>query len=79
MAEPVNEHAHDWHLEIHLDGCHFYSSTYSCECGAVMLTEDERDPTEPYALIWFLPECERCLELEHGAKPLHTVDIQVRA
>jgi len=74
------EHTHEWKMVSHLDGCHHYSTTSRCECGAVRVARNERDAREdPYSLLWFLNDCDRCMELMNGADPLHSVDVEVPA
>lgn len=74
----MSAHKHAWKLTLHLDGCHFYSSAYACECGATLSVFDERSPKDdPYSTVWMSredgeEECERCTELLAGAKPKHT-------
>lgn len=78
-AQPVHEHR--WKLRVHIDGCHFFSSTYWCpECGATRCSYSERDiEDDPYSTIWMLPEgkeeCERCTQLLEGAKPVSSDEI----
>ena len=78
------EHEHVWKLNLHLDGCHFYQSGYSCECGATRVTSDERDLSEdPYSAVWMEGDgedkCPRCAELRAGAKPKHADEIVLPA
>ena len=74
------EHEHVWRLVSHYDSCHFYTTSHSCECGALRVGRDERDAREdPYNYLWFLNDCERCSELMAGADPLHSVEIEVPA
>lgn len=80
MTAAAEPHVHQWRRQMHMDGCHHYSTTYSCECGASAMTRDERDPTyDPYSLIWMDDEggepCARCDEIRAGAKVSHTVRI----
>jgi len=73
-------HQHSWRRVRHLDGCHYYTSHYLCDCGAVRVTRDERDTREDeYSSLWFLAECERCMELADGAEPLHSDEVEVPA
>lgn len=67
---------HRWRMVAHIDGCHFYASTYVCyDCGASYHISLERDIAgDPYSAIWMdpdaLPEdeqCERCEQLMQGA------------
>jgi hypothetical protein len=76
----VTEHQHRFRLTMHLDGCHFYRSSFACECGATAVTYDERDPAEdPYSAVWMEPTseepCNRCVELLGGAKPEHHSEV----
>jgi hypothetical protein len=66
-------HEHKWRLAVHMDQCHAYSSTYSCECGASATSYDERDPiADPYSFVWMDEEgrepCVRCTEIKAGAQ-----------
>lgn len=69
------EHEHGWTLVAHADGCHWYTSTYACVCGATLRDYAERDTREdPYSAIWFddvegPTQCERCKALIAGATP----------
>lgn len=68
----MTEHEHQWQMLVHLDGCHFFSSTYTCPCGARMEDYSEREPSsDSYAALWMQPDCDRCNELIEGAEPLH--------
>lgn len=70
----MTEHKHKWLMVVHMDMCHSYSSTYSCECGDSISSYDERDPVaDPYSNVWMDPEvkdepCVRCKEIQDGAK-----------
>lgn len=73
MPEP---HTHRWRLHTHVDGCHFWQSVYTCECGAVNASGAERDfhnSDDPYSAVWMVDECQRCQELMKGAKPKEMV------
>lgn len=68
--------AHRWRMMIHADGCHFFSSSYSCrDCGAAFNITCERTPNDdPWSSLWMMDEdggpiCERCEELLDGAEP----------
>ncbi len=69
---------------MHLDGCHFFTSSYVCECGATASTYTERDvKSDPYSVVWMDGEgqdepCARCEQLldGRGDKPKHDVTIQ---
>lgn len=73
----MSEHQHQWEMQIHLDGCHFYSSTYRCECGARLETFDEREPMagESYGALWMDTDCPRCRELLEGAESVHEKEL----
>lgn len=74
----MSAHEHEWRLHLHLDGCHFYSSTYLCACGATRYSRAERDVAhDPYAMVWLLETCDRCAELAGGAKPLYSDEIEL--
>lgn len=68
-------HEHEWRLVSHLDGCHYYSTSAACACGATLLQTAERDVKEdPYSAVWMGDGaeddgCERCRELLDGASP----------
>ena len=67
----TDEHEHVWSAVVHLDGCHAFSWSYSCPCGASRNTGCERDFKDDdmsYAM-WFEESCERCNELMDGAEP----------
>lgn len=70
---------------MHRDGCHWYASSYSCECGATAESYDERDiKGNPYSMIWMNPEereepCKRCEELLSGAEIEHRVEIHEKS
>lgn len=76
-GSPVSEHKHAWKMTLHLDGCHYFQSSYACKCGATASTYDERDvKDDPYSMVWMDDEgvgepCVRCEELLNGAKPKH--------
>ena len=68
----MSEHEHAWKMSMHLDGCHFYESFYSCECGAGRHTWHERSVKEdPYSGVWMsdnAESCKRCDALLGGAR-----------
>jgi hypothetical protein len=69
-------HVHMWRLHTHVDGCHFWQSVYTCECGAVEAHGGERnflDADDPYAAVFAVDDCVRCQELLKGAKPRELV------
>jgi hypothetical protein len=73
----MSTHKHAWKLALHLDGCHYYTSVYNCECGATLSTHDERDfANDPWSSAWVISDCPRCRELTHGAEPRHASEIQ---
>ncbi len=77
----MSDHQHCWKMVMHVDYCHYYLSSYSCSCGAILSTNDERDPTfDPYSLIWMDPEetgtdCKRCDEIRVGGKVKNSVTL----
>lgn len=82
-AEPKPQHEHVWRMVLHLDGCHWYSSAFSCECGAAARAYDERDVgSDPYSAVWMEPvseeRCPRCEELLAGADAVHDFHIEER-
>lgn len=75
-------HRHAWRRSMHMDGCHWYSSVYTCvRCTATVGTYDERDLSEdPYSAIWMDADgegsaCVRCEELMSGAEAVHRLDL----
>jgi hypothetical protein len=72
-------HKHQFVQTMHMDGCHWFASSYECECGAQAGTTNERSSKgDAYAVMWLEPGCERCEELRNGARPRNGVTI-VRA
>ena len=78
----MSEHKHRWKMVLHVDGCHFFTSSYACDCGATAATNTERDvDSDPYSALWMEngdgdgEPCTRCRELLAGAKPDHVVEI----
>lgn len=53
---------HRWRMLMHMDGCHHYSSTYTClddGCHWSLHTYDERDPAfDVWSLVWMEPTYE---------------------
>jgi hypothetical protein len=75
---PPSEHTHAWKTDVHLDGCHFFQSGYSCECGARRGSWTERSrKADPYSAVWMEQTgeepCRRCEQLQNGARPQHVV------
>ena len=75
-------HLHSFSTTMHMDGCHWYSWSASCKCGATYSTYDERDlKGDPYSAIWMDNEdpeaaaCLRCEDLMAGARPIHRAQI----
>jgi len=70
-------HEHRWRRSVHLDACHYFSSQYSCKCGATASTTTERSPADGYSAIWMdqaeNEPCGRCDELMAGASVMHRV------
>lgn len=65
-------HVHQWCRADIVDRCHLSSHRYACECGAVKTTHLERDfhdDTDPLAVAFADPDCQRCRELIEGAEP----------
>jgi hypothetical protein len=53
----MTEHKHEWKVTMHLDGCHWYTSSYACACGAAATRTNERSPREDlYSIVWMEPE-----------------------
>ena len=66
------EHTHVWSGRLFSDGCHFYSNSYACECGAAMTISGERQMVsrgviQPGAMMAG-DDCLRCDDLIAGAK-----------
>lgn len=62
---------------MHADGCHWFTFSYRCACGATYNSTDERDiASDPWSGVWMEPvegdECERCSALMNGATPMHS-------
>jgi hypothetical protein len=68
-------HKHEFVRSMHLDGCHHFSSTYTCKCGAVARSYNERSIAfDGWSSVWMMnddgePMCPRCEALLQGAKP----------
>jgi hypothetical protein len=64
------EHAHEFKPSMHMDGCHWFSTTGRCECGAHYSFYAERSlSTDPYSAVWMeMGDCARCVELQNGAR-----------
>lgn len=74
---PVHGEHHVWKSSMHLDGCHSYTNSYACECGAWLGVRGERD--RDGLGFWYEPgTCERCDELWKGARP-HGVHVELGA
>lgn len=75
-------HQHQWRTVAHIDSCHGYSWTYSCECGASRETYGERSVEEDgWSAVWMMdddgkPMCARCEALLNGAEPEHHDEIR---
>jgi hypothetical protein len=74
------EHTHRFKITAHLDGCHWYSTTAACACGATFASHGERSPRDdPWSMEWLMPEaCERCAELAAGAEPKYGEEVRER-
>jgi hypothetical protein len=72
-------HVHRWRMLMHVDGCHWFTFSYTCECGATMNSRDERDPEfDPWSVMWYADDCGRCNELAKGARGQHAVMVVSR-
>lgn len=74
-------HPHEFKPTMHLDGCHFYTTHATCDCGVVYAYRGERSvKRDPYSAVWMEPTsdvpCQRCQELQNGARPVHETVIQ---
>ena len=62
---------------MHLDGCHHYQNSYTCECGAVMSISGERQMLRrgkfADGVYMANDECARCRELMDGARRRRTM------
>jgi hypothetical protein len=73
----VSTHVHRWKVLMHTDGCHSFSSSYLCNCGAQRLEMAERDVgADPWSMIWMEPVYEMVDRDERGryVKP-HEVEV----
>jgi hypothetical protein len=75
------EHQHVFERTLHMDGCHWYASSYKCECGVTASSTSERSLTDGYSYVWMDEEasaekCERCTAIKDGSRPRHSVVIQ---
>jgi hypothetical protein len=71
-------HKHAWERTMHIDGCHWFASSFECSCGAQAGTTTERTVrADPYSAVWMDDPagCERCSELLAGARAKHSVTI----
>lgn len=63
----MTEHKHQWKTTLHLDGCHFYTTNASCDCGAVLSITHERSPAaDPYTAVWMEPQYQEVRRDERG-------------
>jgi hypothetical protein len=73
----VSEHVHRWLWTGHMDGCHSFTTTFACSCGAALMDYAERDVKgDPWSVIWMEPVFETVDRDERGryAKP-HEVEV----
>jgi hypothetical protein len=78
---PDPGHTHEWRTTMHMDGCHYYTTTATCKCGAVYGHRGERSPkADPYSLIWMDDPsgCGRCQALIAGSPARHNFVIERR-
>jgi hypothetical protein len=71
-------HKHAWAMTMHMDGCHWFASSYECRCGARAGSTNERSPSaDPYSAVWMdnPEECQRCRELLAGGRAQHSFTI----
>ena len=68
MSQSVaTNHKHAWRSNMHLDGCHWFTTGYTCQCGATASKTDERSPmADPYSLVWMEPTYEWVNRDERG-------------
>jgi hypothetical protein len=71
-------HEHSFKTTLHMDGCHYYSTSATCDCGVVYGHRGERHlKSDPYGAVWMEGvECERCDALRDGARPISETVIQ---
>lgn len=72
-------HRHSFVANFHMDGCHWFKSSGTCECGVIHGFYGERSvKADPYSMVWYDEddECERCKALMAGARPIYEVVIQ---
>jgi hypothetical protein len=62
---------------MHIDGCHWFASSYECGCGAqAARPSSARSTSTPYSAMWLDDSgCERCQEILAGARTKHSVTI----
>jgi hypothetical protein len=69
-------------MSLHADGCHYFSTSYACACGAQMVSRLERDLAEdPFSAVWMEDigvNCKRCRELLAGAHAVSALIIYSR-
>jgi hypothetical protein len=78
------EHVHTFAPGLHMDGCHWFGDSGTCECGVMYSAMNERSVTfDPYSAILMEPlgstECIRCEQLLNGARPRSEVVIERRS
>jgi hypothetical protein len=69
-------HVHDWNLTLHADGCHWYTNSYVCACGATRIETRERGSVAKLRSLMTPNACSRCAELANGAEPVTTDEIR---
>jgi hypothetical protein len=76
------EHEHRFVPGMHIDMCHSFENRGTCECGAVYHSVIERSlNTDPWSAVWMGEtgeSCERCRQLQRGARPRALVIIARR-
>ena len=65
MPNRRQDHKHAWQMVMHLDGCHYYTSSYRCRCGATAVTTHERDVTG-FGAVWMEPQYREVRRDERG-------------
>lgn len=69
----MSDHKHTWKGSMHLDGCHHYTNTYNCACGATVSVSGERQfrsrgQITPSIMMASEGDCTRCTELINGKR-----------
>jgi hypothetical protein len=67
MSATAVKHKHAWKASLHLDGCHWYTTSYTCtKCSAVATVTRERDPKKLMTGMWMEPQYVEITRDERG-------------